>query len=83
LIAGIARADQLISGVLAGDWFAGCGISSTIQKITVKLVVAHEQTVQGWSCSSEMGELRSVYTTSTNNQHKQQTRIGCLSELVL
>jgi hypothetical protein len=25
LIAGIARADQLISGVLAGDWFAGCG----------------------------------------------------------
>ena len=25
VIAGIARADRLISGVLAGDWFAGCG----------------------------------------------------------
>jgi transposase len=25
LVAGIARADQLISGVLAGAWFAGCG----------------------------------------------------------
>jgi transposase len=25
LVAGIARADRLISGALAGDWFAGCG----------------------------------------------------------
>ena len=25
VIAGIARADRLISGVLAGGWFAGCG----------------------------------------------------------
>ena len=25
LVAGIARADQFISRVLAGDWFAGCG----------------------------------------------------------
>jgi transposase len=25
LVAGIARADRLISGVLAGAWFAGCG----------------------------------------------------------
>jgi DDE superfamily endonuclease len=25
VVAGIARADQLISGVLAQNWFAGCG----------------------------------------------------------